>query len=110
MFLVKSRSVVMFSEICGFFVYDMTKFVFVLVVDVYIKCSESQMSRFFGGVLCTIVYRCIFLCIVLCKLIILSRSRGHSNPVVRHWERAHYRHMCHRSLRHVLKNGDRESQ
>ena len=44
------------------------------------------------------------------KLIILPRSRWSSNPVVRHWERAQYRQMHHRSLGHVLQKGDRESQ
>ena len=36
--------------------------------------------------------------------------RGRLDPVIRHWERAQYRHMCHRSLGRILKNGDRESQ
>ena len=44
------------------------------------------------------------------KLLILSRSKGRSNPVVRHWERAHYRHIRHKSLGHVLQKGDCESQ
>ena len=44
------------------------------------------------------------------KLIIISRYRGRSNPVVRHWEWAQCRHMRHRSLGHVLQKGDHESQ
>ena len=60
MFLAKLRGVVMFSEICGVFVNDVTKCVCVFMIDVCIKFSEIHMARFQGGLLCTILYGCIF--------------------------------------------------
>ena len=64
MFLVKSRGIVTFSEIYGFFVNDTEKCVCVLMIYVCRKCSESNMTGFLGGILCTSAYGCIFVCIV----------------------------------------------
>ena len=59
----------MFSEIYGVFVNDVTKCVEVLMIYVCIKCSESHMVSFLGGILCTSAYGCILVCIVVryCK-------------------------------------------
>ena len=54
-FLAKLRGVVMFSEIYGVFANDVTKCVKVLMIYVCIKCSESRIVGFLGGVLCTSV-------------------------------------------------------
>ena len=59
-FLAKSRGVFMFSTIYGVFVNDVTKCVCVFMIDVCIKFSEIHMARFQGGLLCTILYGCIF--------------------------------------------------
>ena len=82
--------------------------------NIFLGLVEGQTC----SVLCTSFYFHIFILLVLnifvdvpvLKLIILSRSRGRSDPVVRHWEQAQYRHMCHRLLGHVLQKGDRERQ
>ena len=63
-FLVKSRGIVMFSEIRGVFMKDVTFFC-VLTINVCINCSESHMAGFIGGVLCTDTYGCTFVCIVV---------------------------------------------
>ena len=58
MFLVKLHGVIMFSEIYGVFVNDMTK-ICLLMIDVCIKCSESHMAGFIGNffvLVCTGVY------------------------------------------------------
>ena len=44
---------------------DVKKDVCVMVIDVCIKCSESHMTGFLGGILCTGAYECIFVCIVV---------------------------------------------
>ena len=41
------------------------------------------------------------------KLIMLFSSRGRSDPVVTHWERAQYIHMCHRPIGPELQKRDR---
>ena len=53
MFLAKLRGVVMFLEIYGVFVNDVTKCVCGLMIYVCIKCSKSHMVGFIGGILCT---------------------------------------------------------
>ena len=65
MFVVNSRGVVMFSEKFGVFVNDVTKFVCIIMIDLCIKCSESQMACFLVRILCASVYGCIFLCVVV---------------------------------------------
>ena len=65
MFLVKSCGVVMFSEMCGVFVNDVTKFICIMIIDVCIKFSESRMVGFIGRMLCASAYGCIFVCIVV---------------------------------------------
>ena len=64
-FLVKSRDVVMFSKMWGFFKKDVKKYVCVLIIDVCINCSESHIAGFIGRLLCTSTYGCIFTCLVL---------------------------------------------
>ena len=49
-FVVNSRGVVMFSEMCGVFVNDVTKCVCMLLIVVCIKCSEIHMTGFLGRI------------------------------------------------------------
>ena len=44
---------------------DVTKCVFVLMIEVCINCIKSNMAGFIGGILCTSAYGCIFVCIVV---------------------------------------------
>ena len=44
---------------------DVTKCVCVLMIGVFINFSETHMEGFIGKILCTSVYGCIFICIVV---------------------------------------------
>ena len=64
-FLAKSRGVVMFSEICGVFVNDVKKCVWVLIIDVCIKYIGIHMEEFICGILCTSAHGYIFIYILV---------------------------------------------
>ena len=64
-FLGKLRGVVMFLDIYGIVVNYGTKCVCVLMIEICIKCSESNIADFLGRILCTSAYACIFICIVV---------------------------------------------
>ena len=77
-FVVNSTGIVMFSEMCGVFVNDVIKFIFDMMIDVCIKCVKIHMADFLGGNLFTILYDCIFVCILVweCRHSRLRRGRN----------------------------------
>ena len=87
---------------------DSEKLKFVSIYSVY---EENNISIVVATSPMMTTYRkanCYHISLVQANLIILSRYRGRSNPVVRQWDWAQYRHMRHRSLGHVLQKGESE--
>ena len=64
------------SEIYGVFINDVTKCVCVLMIYVCRKCSEINIAGFLGGLLCTSVYGCTFVCSVVGDCIQSGVKRG----------------------------------
>ena len=75
-FLVNVCGVVMFSEMWGFFMNNVTKCVCMLMIDICINCSGGHTAGSIGRIVCTSDYGCVFVCIVVWDCIHNRVTRG----------------------------------